>query len=185
LLEQRLAGALRDPAMCLAVYDQRVDGAADIVDGGVADDLDAPSLRVDVRVANMKPMREAGDLARDLADVGERPTQLLGETRVVPRRRCDSEQVERAVGTGDGEMPVGESDVGFGRFEPMRRPLSMMSPEAWCAAMLARHSERPECEPAPIATRSVSPVTSRTQSGRTASHSPSSCAKLGPSPSAI
>ena len=42
LLEQRLADALRDPAMCLALYDQRVDDAADIVDSGVADDLDGP-----------------------------------------------------------------------------------------------------------------------------------------------
>ncbi|HEX9535450.1 MAG TPA: hypothetical protein VF924_08245 [Stellaceae bacterium] len=41
------------------------------------------------------------------------------ETRVVLRHRCDSEQVERAVGTGDGEMPVGEIDVGFGCLEPM------------------------------------------------------------------
>ena len=119
LLEQRLAGALGDPAMGLTMQDERVDGAADIVDGGVADDLDGPGLWVDLDFADMKPVREGSNLARDLADTGERPAQLLGETRVVLRHRRDSEQVERAVGTGDGEMPVDEINVGLGCLEPV------------------------------------------------------------------
>ena len=40
------------------------------------------------------------------------------------------------------------------RCDAMRRPFSMISSEAWRAVRLARRSERPECEPAPIATRS-------------------------------
>ena len=101
-----------------------------------------------------------------LADAGERPAQLLGQARSSLRRRGDGEQVERAVGAGDGEMPVGEIDVGFGCLEPMRRDAPALLDDfargACAVMMLARRSERPECEPAPIATRSVSPVTSRT-----------------------
>ncbi len=104
--------------MRLAVQDQRVDGAADVVDGGVADDLDGAGLGVDLDFADVKPVRKGGDLARDLADAGQRTAEFLGQARVIPRRRRDSEQVERAVGTGDGEMPVGELDVGLGRLEP-------------------------------------------------------------------
>jgi hypothetical protein len=121
LLEQRLTDALRDPAMGLAVQDQRVDGASDIVDGGVAGNLDGAGLRVDLDFTDMKPVREGGDLARDLARAGECAAQLLGQTGIILCRRRDGEQVERAIGTGDGEMPVGEFDVGFGCFEPMRR----------------------------------------------------------------
>jgi hypothetical protein len=57
--------------MGLAVQDHRVDDAADIVDGGVPDDLCGPGLGVDLDFADMKPVRERGDLARDLADAGE------------------------------------------------------------------------------------------------------------------
>ena len=42
VLQQRLAHALRDAAVRLAVQDQRIDRAADIVDRGVAHDLDPP-----------------------------------------------------------------------------------------------------------------------------------------------
>jgi len=131
LLQQRLAGALRDPTMGLptmglptvglAVQDHRVDGAADVVNGGVADDLDGPGVRVDLHFADMKAVWERGDLARDLADAGERAAQLRGQTCVIPRRHRDGEQVERAVGAGDGEIPVGEIDPGFGGLEQMRR----------------------------------------------------------------
>jgi hypothetical protein len=58
LLEQRLAGALRDPAMGLAVQDQRVHGAADVIDGGVADDLDGPGFRVDLDFAKHETRAE-------------------------------------------------------------------------------------------------------------------------------
>ena len=54
----------------------------------------------------------------------------------------------------------------------------MMSFEAFSMTMLARRNARPECEPPPTETRSVSPVTSRTLSIGTPSHSPISCAKL-------
>ena len=60
----------------------------------------------------------------------------------------------------------------------MRRPFSMISSDAFSMTMLARRNERPECEPPPTATRSVSPVTSRTLSIGTPSHSVISCAKL-------
>ena len=54
----------------------------------------------------------------------------------------------------------------------------MMSRDAFSMTMLARRKARPECEPPPTDTRSVSPVTSRTLSSGTPSHSVTSCAKL-------
>src|ERR1700730_7889735 len=64
LLKQGLASALPDPAIRLAVQDQRVDGAADIVDCRVAGDLDPPGLGIDLDLADVKAMwEEGGDLA--------------------------------------------------------------------------------------------------------------------------
>jgi hypothetical protein len=54
----------------------------------------------------------------------------------------------------------------------------MICVEAACMVIAARRSERPECDPAPISTRSVSPVTRETQSAGTPSHSLISWAKL-------
>src|ERR1700732_962917 len=80
LLKQGLAGALRDPAMRLAVQDQRVDGATDIVDRRVAGDFDTPGLGIDFNLADVKAMWEGGDLTIHLTGAGERAAQLLGQT---------------------------------------------------------------------------------------------------------
>ena len=42
-----VADALRDTAMGLAMYDERVDAAADVINRGVARDLHLAGLRVD------------------------------------------------------------------------------------------------------------------------------------------
>ena len=60
----------------------------------------------------------------------------------------------------------------------MRSPFSMIMSDAFSMTMLASRSARPECAPPPTETRSVSPVTSRTLSIGTPSHSLTSCAKL-------
>ena len=60
----------------------------------------------------------------------------------------------------------------------MRSPFSMMMLDAFSMTMLASRSARPEWAPPPTDTRSVSPVTSRTLSNGTPSHSVISCAKL-------
>ena len=103
LLEQRLTGALRDPAMGLAVRDQWVDSAPDIIGGGVAGDLDDAGLGVDFDLADVKSVRERGDLAHHFSGAGKQTAQLLGEARIVARRRRNRKEVERAVGPGYSE----------------------------------------------------------------------------------
>ena len=67
-LEQRLADALRQPAMDLALDDHRVDDVAEIVDRDEAQDVDDAGRRLDL----------------DLADVGARG---IGEVRRVEEGR--------------------------------------------------------------------------------------------------
>ena len=54
----------------------------------------------------------------------------------------------------------------------------MMPSEAWWIVVAASRIERPECEPPPTDTRSLSSVTRRTLSAGTPSHSLASWAKL-------
>ena len=59
MLPQRLADALRDAAVDLAVHDQRVDRAAEIVDRAVAHDLDYAGLGIDLDLADVAAIRES------------------------------------------------------------------------------------------------------------------------------
>jgi hypothetical protein len=126
-------------------------------------------------------VRKGGDLTRDLADAGERAAQLLGQARVIPRRRRDGEQVQRAVGAGDGEMPPAKSmsaSAASSRCDAMRRPLSDDFARGAVCGYAGKAERASGMRAGADRTRSVSPVTSRTQSGCTASHSQSSYAAL-------
>ncbi len=60
----------------------------------------------------------------------------------------------------------------------MRLPRAMIALEQVPITIEANRIERPECEPPPTGTMSVSPCTSFTCSNGTASHSLTHCAKL-------
>src|SRR5262249_22859911 len=60
-LVQGLADALRDRAMGLAVQDAGVDGAADVVDGGITADLARPQFETDLALADMAAVRTSAD----------------------------------------------------------------------------------------------------------------------------
>jgi hypothetical protein len=67
--------------MRLAMQDQRVYRAPDIVDRAVADELDRAGLRVDLDFGDMKAMREGRYPARHVADAVERAVERLGHAR--------------------------------------------------------------------------------------------------------
>src|SRR5262249_36047368 len=57
-LEQRLADALGEAAVDLALDDHRIDDGADVVDAPETDDLDAAGVRIDLELADMRPVAE-------------------------------------------------------------------------------------------------------------------------------
>ena len=61
VLEQRLTDTLGDPAMGLAVQDHRIDGAPNIVDRGIADDLDRTGLGIDLDLADLRAVWKTRD----------------------------------------------------------------------------------------------------------------------------
>ena len=76
VLQQGLADTLSDTAMRLAVQDQRIDRAPDVVDRSVADDLDLAGIGIDLDFANMRTIGEACDRQGLVGGCAERSLQL-------------------------------------------------------------------------------------------------------------
>src|SRR5215472_4549925 len=101
-----------DAAMDLAMDDQWVDGAADIVDRRIADDLDDAGIGIDIDLADMAAIREAREIDGLVAFGGKRPAQLLRQVVAAQRRRCGLEYADRPVGALDAKTAVGEFEIG-------------------------------------------------------------------------
>ena len=119
MFHQRLADALGDAAMDLAMDDQRIDGAADIVDRGVVHELDGAGLRIDLDLADMAAIGKAR-LGDGLVAFGrERAAQIVRQIAALGRRARDVEQADRTVGAFHREAAGLELDVGRGRLQQM------------------------------------------------------------------
>src|SRR6266480_1150896 len=111
MLKESLANALYDPAMNLALEQERVDGAAEIVDDRIALDRDDAGVGIDLDLGDVAAVgiRLGGGRSRR----GRIEARLHSgrNTFRIARRRRDLEQAEAAVGAGDAEGAVGELDV--------------------------------------------------------------------------
>src|SRR6202171_3475239 len=101
-LVQRLTNALRDAAVNLSRHQRRIDGDADVVDGGVAHDLADAGFRIDLDLADMRAVRPARSV--DLAFA------IHAQARAVLFFR-DVEQSNSLVGADHREHAVAIFDV--------------------------------------------------------------------------
>ena len=121
---QRLAYALGEPAVHLALDNHRIDDVAEIVHRGEVDDPGNTGVRIDLDFADMAAGRE-GEIRR----IVERllvQTRLELVVRVVVRHvGGERDRTERhgLVGARDREHAVLELDVGIGGLEQMRGDL--------------------------------------------------------------
>src|SRR5215831_17738316 len=112
-----------DAAMDLPVHNQRVDRAADIIDRGIAHDLDDAGVGVDLDFANMAAIREAREIDGLVAFGGEQSVQFIGQIIAAQRRRGDLEYSYRAVGALDPEAAVDEFEIRRRRLQYVARNL--------------------------------------------------------------
>ena len=103
IFEQRLADPLGDAAMRLAVQDQRIDRAADIVDRGIADDLDLAGIGIDLDLADLRAIGKARDRQGLVGDAGKRSVQSGRQVVALHGGGGDLEEADLAVGAGDPE----------------------------------------------------------------------------------
>ena len=180
-LAQRLACALHDAAMDLAVQDQRIDRLAAVVHRGIAADRDEAGLRIDLDLAHRRAGRIGGDASDEARRALERRPQLRRQRRIGLDGAGDVEDVEPAVRARRDEEAVGEFDLALGAADQRGEHLARLGDdavEASTSSVPAIRMERSEWVPPPDATTAVSPVTSLTCSGVMPSLSASTWAKL-------
>ena len=127
VLEQRLADALHDAAVDLALEQQRIDGAAEIVDHGVALDGDGAGIGIDLDLDDVAAVGKG--LRRRHADMGGiEPGRHAGRQFFrIARRFRHFEDIEAQIGAGHAERAVGESDVLRRDFQKMRGELRALA----------------------------------------------------------
>src|SRR5215470_15415437 len=108
---------MRNAAVYLAVHDQRVDGAPDIVDRGVAHDLYHPGIGVHLDLADVTTIGETGEVHGLVAFGSERSAQFVRQVVAAPRPGRDLEQSDRPVGAFDAEPAVDKFEIGRGGFQ--------------------------------------------------------------------
>ena len=144
MLPQRLADALRDRAVGLAMEDHRIDRPADIIDRTVARDLDRASLRLDFDLAHRATVGIAPVRERLVAFSRERSAQAVVEIIEGLRRARDIEQSDRALRSSCPESAVRELDlVGIYVEHVSRDPAAAIDHGSGGAAHAdARHAHR-------------------------------------------
>ena len=112
VLEQRLADALHDAAMALALDQQRIDDRAEVVDHGVLHHLDTAGVGIDLDLGDMAPLGKADGAASWTwltSSVAGTPSGSFMPPRSLLGQLHDA---DAAVGADDGEAAEPELDVG-------------------------------------------------------------------------
>ena len=174
MLHQRLADALGDAAMDLAVDDQRVHRAADVVDRDVIDRRAPCRCRDRPRPRRHARRRESSLRHRLVAGRASGPRKSSGKSVRSAAARATSNRPTAWLVPLTAKRPLLNSMSAAAvsrRCSAMRMPFSMMPSEDFLMTIEPSRMPRPEWAPPPTVTRSVSPATKRTHSIGTPSHS--------------
>ena len=133
VLVHGLAQPLCHAAVHLPVDQHGIDDAAEVVDGGIVDDVHRPGLGIDLDLADVTAVGEgAVDGFRPAVGVEPR-LHALRQIGGVSRLRRQFHDVDGAVGAGDGEVAVGEADVRRRDFEQIGGDLRALVDHLGCA----------------------------------------------------
>src|SRR6516225_8383633 len=111
MLKESLANALHDPAMDLALEQERVDGAAEIVDDGVALHYDAAGIGIDLNLDDVAAVGEGLSWRHAVMRRIEPRFHARRQFRRIARRLRHRENIEAQIGAGYAEYPVGKAYV--------------------------------------------------------------------------
>ena len=103
--------------MRLTVQDHRIDGAPDIINCSIADDLHLVCVGIDLDFADLGAVGEAGNWKRLIGDGGEWPLEILWQVLEGDCGRGNLEDADLAICTGDPVSAALELDVDFTSLE--------------------------------------------------------------------
>src|SRR6516164_6222283 len=123
MLKESLANALDDPAMDLALEQERVDGAAEIVDDGIALDYDAAGIGIDLNLGDVAAIGESLSWRYAMMRRIEPRLHPCRQFRGIARRLRHRENVEAEIGAGHAEYPIGKTYILCRDFQKVRSEL--------------------------------------------------------------
>src|SRR6516165_3824581 len=123
MLKESLANALHDPAMDLALEQERVDGAAEIVDDSVALDCDDAGIGVDLYLNDVASVREGLSWRHAVMRRIEPRLHPRRQFRGIARRLRHRENIEAEIGAGHTEYPIGKTYILRRDFQKVRSEL--------------------------------------------------------------
>src|SRR5215475_10925662 len=111
MLKEGLANALYDAAMDLPLEQERVDGAAEIVDDGVALDCDYAGIGVDLHLDDVAAVGEGLSWRYAVMRRIEPRFHARRQFRGIARRLRHRVNIEAEIGAGHAEYPIGKTNV--------------------------------------------------------------------------
>src|SRR5262249_2329595 len=130
MLEESLANALDDPAVDLALEQERVDGAAEIVDDSVALDCDDAGIGVDLDLDDVASVREGLSWRHAVMRRIEPWLHARRQLRGIARRLRHRENIEAEIGAGHAESPIGKTYILRRDFQKVRSELRAFADDA-------------------------------------------------------
>jgi hypothetical protein len=129
MLKESLADALYNPAMDLALEQERVDGAPEIVDDSIALDYDIAGTGIDLDLGDVAAVGKGLSCRYAVMRRVKPRLHARRQCRRIARRLRHCENIEAEIGAGHAEYPIGKT---YTCAETSRRcaasclPLSMM-----------------------------------------------------------
>src|SRR5215472_13001070 len=123
MLKESLANALHDPAMDLALEQERVDGAAEIVDDSVALDCDDAGIGVDLYLNDVASVREGLSWRYAVMRRVEPRLYPRRQFRGIARRLRHRENIEAEISARYAEYPISKTYVLRRHFQKVRGEL--------------------------------------------------------------
>src|SRR6266403_1641666 len=111
MLKESLANALDDPAMDLALEQERVNGAPEIVDDGVALDYHDAGIGIDLDLDDVAAVGEGLSWRYAVMCRIEPRYHARRQFRGIARDLRHRENIEAEIGAGHAEYPIGKTYV--------------------------------------------------------------------------
>src|SRR5215467_8848268 len=123
MLKESLANALHDASMDLALEQERVDGAAKIVDDRVAFDCGDAGIGIDLDLGDVAAVGEGLSWRHAVMCRIEPRLHACRQFRGIARSLRHRENIEAEIGVGHAEYPIGKTYVLRRDFQKVRSQL--------------------------------------------------------------
>src|SRR5262245_25704823 len=145
MLKESLANALYDAAMDLALEQERVYGAAEIIDDRVALDCDDAGIGVDFDLDDVAAVGESLSWRYAVMLRVEPRLHARRQFGGIARRLGHRENIEAEIGAGYAEYPIGKTYILRRDFQNVCRELRAFADDGACRLVdgRARDGKRP------------------------------------------